>query len=186
NPNILVNTYQNGKDKLVYGFDNTLKFTPVKNLDLMANANIFYTNITYLSGTQQITNNGYSWTGKGSISYKFPGNFTLQLNGNYQAPQILPQGTTRTVEYMDATISKNLKQKLIFTLLLSDVFNSKRNGTNYNTPDYIQQLSRRRETRYLKFTLMYMFGKMDSSLFKKMKQQKKEGGDDQGMGGGGF
>ena len=187
NPNILINTYQNGKDKIVEGLDNTLKFTLVKNLDLMANANIFYTTVNYLSGTQLITNNGYSWTGKASVSYKFPGNFTMQVNGNYQAPQILPQGTTRIVEYMDVTISKNIKQKLTFTLLLSDVFNTKRNGTNYYTPDYIQDLSRRRETRYLRFTAMYTFGKMDASIFKKMKQQKKEGGDDQGGGmGGGF
>ena len=187
NPNVLVNTYQNGTNKFMYGSDNTLKLTPVKSLDLMANTNLFYTTINYLSGTQQINNSGYSWTGKASIKYTFPGNFSMQVNGNYQAPQIIPQGTTRVVEYMDVTISKNLKQKFIFTLLLSDVFNTKRNGTNYNTPDYIQDLSRRRETRYLKFTLMYMFGKMDSSLFKKMKQQKKEGGDDQqGMGGGGF
>ena len=58
-------------------------------------------------------------------------------------------------------------------------------GNNYNTTDYVQDLSRRRETRYIKLTLMYMFGKMDSGLFKKLKQQKKEGGDDQGgMGGG--
>ncbi len=185
NPNILVNTYQNGTNKVVEGFDNTLKLTPVKGLDLMANANIFYTTISYSNPTGTlITNNGYSWTGKASISYKFPANFTMQVNGNYQAPQIIPQGTTRIVQYMDVTISKNIKQKLTFTLLLSDVFNTKRNGTNYNTSEYTQELSRRRETRYLKFTLMYMFGKMDSSLFKKLKQQKKEGGDDQGMGGG--
>ncbi|MEO8762411.1 MAG: outer membrane beta-barrel family protein, partial [Bacteroidia bacterium] len=189
NPNILVNTYQNGKDKIVEGLDNTLKFTPVKSLDLMANANIFYTTISYQNGAQTINNNGYSWTGKASIKYTLPKNFMIiQVNGNYQAPQIIPQGTTRKTEYMDITLSKTVKQKLTFTLLLSDVFNSKRMGTNYNTTDYIQTLSRRRETRYVRFTVMYMFGKMDSSIFKKMKQQKKEGGsDDQGGGmGGGF
>ena len=184
NPNVLVNTYQNGTNKFVYGLDNTLKLTPVKGLDLMANANIFYTTINYLNGTQQINNSGYSWTGKASISYKFPKSFTMQINGNYQAPQIIPQGTTRVVEFMDVSVSKNIKQKLTFTLSVSDLLNTKRQGTNYNTPDYIQDLSRRRETRYIKLTLMYMFGKMDSSLFKKLKQQKKEGGDDQGMGGG--
>ena len=186
NPQVLVNTFQNGKNSAVGGFDNTLKVTPIKNLDLMANTNVFYTSINYLNGTTQITNNGYSWTGKASISYKFPGNFTLQVNGNYQAPQIIPQGTTRVVQYMDVTLSKNLKQKFIFTLLLSDAFNSKRMGTNYVTADYIQDLSRRRESRYVRLSVMYMFGKMDSSIFKKMKQQKKEGGDDQGGMGGGF
>jgi hypothetical protein len=187
NPNILVNTYQNGTNKVVEGFDNTLKLTPIKSLDLMANANIFYTTISYSSPTGTlITNNGWSWTGKASIKYNFPKNFTMQVNGNYQAPQIIPQGTTRVTEFMDVTFSKSIKQKLTFTLLVSDVFNSKKFGTNYDTPQYTQELSRRRETRYIKLTLMYMFGKMDSSLFKKLKQQKKEGGDDQGgMGGGG-
>ena len=186
NPNVLINTYQNGTNKFVYGFDNTLKLTPVKGLDLMANANIFYTTINYLNGVQLINNSGYSWTGKASIKYNFPKNFTMQVNGNYQAPQIIPQGTTRITEFMDVTVSKNIKQKLTFTLLISDVFNSKRFGNNYNTTDYVQDMSRRRETRYIKLTLTYMFGKMDSGLFKKLKQMKKEGGDDQGgMGGGG-
>ena len=183
NPNVLVNTYQNGNNKVVEGLDNTLKLTPVKGLDLMANANIFYTTISYSgSNGTLITNNGYSWTGKASLSYKFPANFIMQVNGNYQAPQIIPQGTTRVTEFMDITISKSIKQKLTFTLLVSDVFNSKRMGTNYSTTDYIQQLSRRRETRYVKLTVMYTFGKMDSNLFKKQKQQKKEGGDDQDSG----
>ncbi|MBS1647607.1 MAG: TonB-dependent receptor [Bacteroidetes bacterium] len=174
NPNILVNTYQNGKNKIMNGLDNTLKITPVKNLDVMLNANIFYTDVSYSSGTQLITNSGFSWTGKASVSYKFPANFTLQLNGNYHAPQIIPQGTTRKVEYLDITVSKTFKQKLTLTLLLSDVFNSKRYGTNYYTADYTQNLSNRRETRYLRFSVSYMFGKMDSSIFKKMKQMKKD------------
>ncbi|MGZ4037008.1 MAG: outer membrane beta-barrel family protein, partial [Bacteroidia bacterium] len=167
NPNVLVNTFQNGKNSLVEGLDNTLKVTPFKNFDVTLNANVFYTTINYLSGTQLIVNNGVSWTGKAGLSYKFPADFSMQVNGNYQAPQILPQGTTREVKYMDVTVSKSIKQKLTFTLLLSDVFNSKRMGTNYVTPDYLQQLSRRRETRYLRLSVTYMFGKLDSSIFKK-------------------
>lgn len=167
NPNVLVNTFQNGRNSLVGGLDNTIKVTPFKNFDVTLNANTFYTTINYLSGSQLILNSGYSWTGKAGLSYKFPADFGLQVNGNYQAPQILPQGRTREVYYMDITASKSIKQKLTFTLLLSDVFNSKRMGTNYNTPDYIQQLSRRRETRYLRLSVTYLFGKLDSSIFKR-------------------
>jgi hypothetical protein len=184
NPNILVNTFQNGSNSFVYGSDNTLKLTLFKNLDLTASANIFYTYITWNNATQQFANSGYSYTAKAMITYRLPGDFTLQMNGNYQAPQIIPQGETRVIQYMDVTLNKMLKRKFNFTLQLSDVFNSKRMGTYYGTTDYIQTMSRRRETRYLKFTVTYMFGKMDASIFKRAKQQK--GGDNQmeGMGGG--
>ena len=118
------------------------------------------------------------------MTYKFPKNISLQLNGNYEAPKIIPQGTTRPQYYMDATLSYNYKYKWMFNLLLSDCFNTKRMGTHYDTPYYIQDMSRRRESRYLRFSITYLFGKMDVSIFKRAKQQK--GGDNQmeGMGGG--
>jgi len=85
-------------------------------------------------------------------TYRFPKNISLQLNGNYEAPKIIPQGTTRPQYYMDATLSYNYKFKWMFNLLLSDCFNTKRMGTHYDTPYYIQDISRRRESRYVRFS----------------------------------
>ena len=59
-------------------------------------------------------------------------------------------------------------------------------GSNYVTPYYTQEMSRRRESRYLRFSITYLFGKMDVSIFKRAKQQKGEGQMDQGGMGGGF
>ncbi len=175
NPNILVSTFQNGSNSFVYGTDNTLKLTLFSKLDITLNSNIFYTNITWTGQGQQYTNHGYSSVEKTGISYKFPASFILQVNGSYQAPQILPQGNTREVKYLDITFTKTIMHFMTATLLLSDAFNSKRMGTDYITPDYIQSMSRRRETRYLKFTLAIMFGKMDASLFKRLKQKPQQG-----------
>jgi outer membrane receptor protein involved in Fe transport len=182
---VLINTFQNGTNSFVYGSEHTLKFTVFKNLDVTANFNYFYTNITWNpSPTTSQTNSGYAYTTKGTLLYKFPKNISLQLNGTYESPKIIPQGTTRPMYFMDATLSYNYKFKWMFNLLLSDAFNSKRMGTHYDTPYYIQDMSRRRESRYLRFSITYLFGKMDVSIFKKAKQQRGDNSQMDGMGGG--
>lgn len=183
---VLINTFQNGKNSITYGWEHTLKVTLFKNLDVTANFNYFYTNISWNPTPTTVQNNtGYSYTTKGTLLYKFPKNISLQLNGTYEAPKIIPQGTTRPMYFGDATLSYNWKFKWMFNLLLSDAFNTKRMGTHYDTPYYLQDLSRRRESRYVRLSVTYLFGKMDVSIFKRAKQQK--GGDNSqmdGMGGG--
>jgi iron complex outermembrane receptor protein len=181
NPTVLVSSFQNGDANISYGTDNTLKFNVFKILDITASANVFHTYITWSNQKEQISNAGYSSTEKLGLSFKFPASFTLQLNGSYQAPQIIPQGTTRAIQYLDITFSKTIYRFMTATILLSDAFNSKRMGTDFNTPDYIQTLSRRRETRYIKFSLSFVFGKMDASIFKRLKQKQGNTGTQDGM-----
>jgi outer membrane receptor protein involved in Fe transport len=183
---LLVNTFQNGTNSFVYGWEHTFKATVFKNLDITANFNGFYTQISWNpTPTTITTNSGYSYTTKLMLTYRLPKNFSLQLNGNYEAPKIIPQGTTRPIYYMDATLSYNYKYKWMFNLLLSDAFNTKRQGTIYDTPYYYQDMSRRRESRYVRFSVTYLFGKMDVSIFKRAKQQKSgDSSQMEGMGGG--
>lgn len=171
---VLVNTFVNGKSSFTNGWDNTIKLTLFKNLDVVVNANVFYTNIT--SGTigNNASNSGYSWFGKANLSYKFPKDFTLQLNGSYEAPKIIPQGTTLKMYFADVTLNKMINKKWILNLTLSDMFNTKRMGSHYDTPYYMQDLSRRREARFVRLNVTYMFGKLDSSIFKR-KGQKRDG-----------
>ena len=70
------------------------------------------------------------------------------------------------------SINKMVGTKWVINATLSDAFNTRRMGTNFQTPYYIQELSRRRESRYVRLTLTYIFGKMDASIFKRAKQMK--------------
>ena len=119
---------------------------------------------------------GYAWNGKTTISYKFPKNITLQVNGNYESPKILLLGVANEIYSMDVSLNYMYKTKWIFNATLSDVFNTRRMGTHFETPYYEQDLSRRRESRYFRFTVTYLFGKMDASIFKRGKQMKGMGG----------
>lgn len=180
-PTVLVNTSINGKNSIRYGLENTFKWTFFKNLDWTVNANIFYIYIKgYVVPTEpEVKAEGYAWNAKTTLAYKFPKQFTLQLNGNYESPKILLLGVAKPIYSMDLSLNKMIGTKWVFNATLSDVFNTRRMGTHYETPYYIQDLSRRRESRYVRFTVTYLFGKMDASIFKRGKQMKGMG-DQQG------
>jgi len=179
--NILISTTVNGKNSIRYGMEHTIKYTFFKNLDVTLNANVFY---VYIRGQIDPSNpflveaKGYAYNAKATVAYRFPKQLTLQINGNYESPKILLLGTTLPLYSMDVSLNKMIGTKWVLNATLSDVFNTRRMGTNYVTPYYNQELSRRRETRYVRFAITYMFGKMDASIFKRAKQMK--GNDQQG------
>jgi len=173
-PSVLVNTTINGKNSIRYGIENTLKYTLFKNFDLTLNANVFY---IYIKGIvvatePEVKREGYAYNAKTTLSYKFPQQITLQVNGNYESPKVLLLGATKPIYSMDVSLNKMFGTKWVLNATLSDAFNTRRMGTHYETPYYIQDLSRRRESRYVRFTVTYLFGKMDASIFKKAKQMK--------------
>lgn len=177
-PNVLVNTSINGDNSIRYGIENTFKYTFFKNLDWTINVNAYY---IYIKGlvvpTEPVVKaEGYAYNAKTTLSYKFPKQFTLQVNGNYESPKILLLGVAKEIYSMDISLNKMIGTKWVFNATLSDVFNTRRMGTHYETPYYIQDLSRRRESRYFRFTVTYIFGKMDASIFKRAKQMKGMGG----------
>lgn len=173
-PSVLVNTSINGKNSIRYGIENTIKYTFFKNLDVTLNANAFY---IYIKGIvvatePEVKREGYAYNGKATLSYRFPKQLTLQVNGNYESPRILLLGASKPIYSMDVSLNKMFGTKWIVNATLSDAFNTRRMGTHYETPYYIQDLSRRRESRYVRLTVTYLFGKMDASIFKKAKQMR--------------
>ncbi|MBX7205157.1 MAG: TonB-dependent receptor [Bacteroidia bacterium] len=174
---ILVSTFTNGKSSWNYGWENTVKFSFAKKLDLTFNANVYYTTITASPATGTtgtLQNSGYSWNGKATVSYKFPKAFTLQWNGSYEAPKIIPQGTTKEVYFMDLSLNKDIGKRLSFNATLSDVFNTKRWGAFYESSTFTQNFSRRWDTRFFRVGLTWRFGETDVSIFRK-KPQRRDG-----------
>ncbi|MEO6301700.1 MAG: outer membrane beta-barrel protein [Bacteroidia bacterium] len=181
-PTVLVNTTVNGKNSVRYGMEHTIKYTFFKNLDATLNANIFYIYIygTVVQGQPDVKAEGYAYNTKATLSYRFPKQLTLQVNGNYESPRILLLGASNPVYSMDVSLNKMIGTKWIINASLSDAFNSRRMGAHYETPYYTQDLSRRRESRYVKLTITHLFGKMDASIFKRGKQLKGLGDQNQG------
>ncbi len=178
NANLIINTFRNGKSSYSYGWENILRITLMKNLTITGTVTPYHIQINYTSNSgESLQASGYSVNTKLVVSYKLPKDFTIQTNGTYEAPKPLAQGKTTDLYFFDISMNKSIKQRFFLNLTLSDVLNSKQRGSNYFTPDYIQHLINRREARYLKFTVTWMFGKPDTSKKKIVKPIKSSGAD---------
>jgi hypothetical protein len=189
---ILVSSYANGTHSLTGGWENTMKIFPVKKLDITLTGNVFYVDIVGGSNENNAQNEGWSWLAKGIVSYKLPMDFTIQVNGTYEAPKILPQGKSIPLYYFDVSLAKDFG---FFTLnfTVSDVMNTKASGSMIDQPygynsetgsysGFTNSTSRRRDERYAKLGVSFRFGKMDASLFKKKKPSSPDsGGGDMGF-----
>lgn len=172
----LLTTFINGSSSSAAGLENTLKIKIFKGLDATANVNLFYQKITAIG----VGNEGVNWMGKLNLDYKFAKFWNIQMSGLYESPKVIPQGTRRENYFADFAIRRELGKMGSLSLSVSDIFNTKRMGAHTETAYFIQDMQRRRESRYVSLGLMLRFGKPDFSLFKK--QQRKPG--DSGMQGG--
>lgn len=189
NPSVTVNTFANGRDQWRYGFENTLRVNWTKKFTTTLNADVFYVylNSGIIDGQPETVSEGWSYKGKIGLNYTLPWSLQLQVNGNYEAPKAILNGQSRELYFMDVSLNKMINMKWIFNLTLSDAFNTKQYGYYISTDTYYQDATRRRESRFIRFTITYLFGKFDTSIFKKMGKKGGGGGTDMGgQGGDGF
>jgi iron complex outermembrane receptor protein len=173
----LLTTFINGSSSTGAGFENTLKLKLLKGLNATANVNTFYQKIE----TETVGNEGWNWMGKLNFDYNFAKNWTAQLSGQYESPRIIPQGEMREQYFADFALRYNLGIMGSVSLSVSDIFDTKRMGSQTETAYFSQDLARRRESRYVQLGVMLRFGKPDFSLLKK--QRKPGDGGVQGGGG---
>ncbi|WP_143309284.1 TonB-dependent receptor domain-containing protein [Chitinophaga vietnamensis] len=195
----LLTQYINANRNNSYGAELTFKNQIIPGWDLTTNVNLYQTELQVVNNGQNFDNRGFSWMGKINSETKLPANFTLQINATYQAPTIaLPnnggggggggrgggggggmmmipasaQGTIKGFSMVDVAIRKDfLKNKAAsLTLSLSDIFNTRQYELNQLTPAFDQDYIRKRESRVLKLNFSYRFGKFDTNLFRKKKQ----------------
>ena len=182
-PDVLVNTTINGDNSFRYGMEHTIKYTFASKLDVTFNLNAYSIFIRgqVLSSEPVVTAQGFAFDAKTILSYRLPKQLTIQLNSGYESPRILLLGRTLPVYSTDISLAKRFGSKWSANVTVSDVFNTRRMGTIYSTPYYTQELSRRREARYVRFSVSYMFGKMDASIFKRAKQRTGDQGSQDGL-----
>lgn len=171
--NVLITTFINGKANTAYGWENAFKFSFFKRkLDLTLSGTVFYVNINANTSEGLLENSGLSWNTKAMLTYKLPAAFTAQVNGSYEAPRIIPQGTTISVYSMDFSLNKDVNKKLSLNFTINDVFNTKRFGSQFETNFVSQDLSRRRDVRFFRVGFTYRFGEWDASIFRKRKPSR--------------
>jgi len=172
---------------ITYGFEATghLQLLPIWDATISANLFQNQINVGDTAKAKYVSDqSGFSWIAKVNTNIKLPGNFSLQINGNYESPKVVPQGKLQEVYWVDVALRKNLwKNKATIVINCSDIFNTRKYTTIYNVPGfYNETYYRDRETRVGNITFTYRFGKSDFGKSAAGDKRKGKGAkDDNGM-----
>jgi hypothetical protein len=95
-------------------------------------------------------------------------NMSFEFSGEYESPEVLPQGKNLEQYEVDLGFRKDiLNKKGTITFSVDDLFNTDRHGTVYDTESFYQESFRRWRVRSFRLTFSYKFGNSDFTLFKR-------------------
>jgi len=155
---------QNLNTGLTYGLELIGKMQLLPKWDATLSFNFFQNEVRGANIDPVLNNSGFSWFSKLNTNIKLPKDFSVQINGNYEAPKVAAQGTLKEVYWLDVAVRKNLlKNKATLTANVSDILNTRKYTTVYDYPAYTQTTYRDRETRIGNISFTYRFGRSESS-----------------------
>jgi len=108
-------------------------------------------------------------------TFKLPYKFDFQLTYSYRAPFDTPQGTMKDMQMANLALSKKfLKDKMTATFRVSDPLQNQRFGFDFESSQYTQDFTRRRDTRTFTVALNWRFGELKDRDRPKRDQAPKE------------
>jgi outer membrane receptor protein involved in Fe transport len=175
-PNAILSTFINATTTNRYGVELTWqhKFNP--NFDLTPTVELEYQKVNANVTGIDLSNEGVNWEAKLIANYKiadvksrFFNNFSFQLTGEYESPQVIPQGKQLAQYVADFAIRKDFMKnnRAGLTFAINDVFNSRRWGTIYDTDQFYQDAYNRWNVRNFRLTFSLKFGDANFSFSKR-------------------
>ncbi|HYD20751.1 MAG TPA: outer membrane beta-barrel family protein, partial [Flavipsychrobacter sp.] len=152
---------------VTYGLELTGQLQLISKIwDVTLNSNFFRNEIRGSNIDPALDNSGFGWFAKLNTNIKLPADFSIQLNGNYEAPKVVAQGFRQEVYWIDVALRKNFWDgKANLVLNVSDIFNTRKYNTDFDFGPYLQTNYNDRETRIGNITFSYRFGSSEARSF---------------------
>jgi hypothetical protein len=185
-PNAIVNTFINAQFTNRMGAEFTLQQKVGKGLEFIPSVNIQYRKLRAEVGDLKLNNEGANWAASLITNYKVTSksalfnNLYFQLTGEYESPEIIPQGRNRAEYQVDFALRKEFLKKNAggITFAVNDVLNSNTWGQIYETDYFYQDSYRRWNVRNFRLTFTYRFGKSDFNNKKEGRNRENGEGSD--------
>jgi outer membrane receptor protein involved in Fe transport len=179
-------TFKNLASGTSYGLELVSRLQPANWLDFTLSGNIFQTTIRGTISEGDLNNSTFTWNARFIGNARANKTLSFQVIGNYNAPNIIPQGTFVAIYGIDLAIKKEVfKGKGSLTLNVSDLFDWREFGINQTGTNFVSENRRKRETQVATLNFMYRFGSKDFAPARRRNSKGNEG-DMNGGGGGEF
>jgi len=175
--NVAIQSRQNADTKASTGFELINQIQVFNNLDATLTGNLFYSKINAENISEDFSNENFSWTLNLLTNWLIPNWFSLQVQGNYRGPIILPQGQIEPQYSLNMGLRKDiLNGKATVSVNVSDIFNTRNFRITTNNPRFDEKRVFQWETRVGTLAFTYRFGgfKEESGG----NNSRREGGDD--------
>jgi len=170
---VTITTPQNLTKNVSSGFELISKVDVAKAWNFTANVNLYQSKIEGVPAFGIIENSGFSWNANLTNNFVLPYSITLQLKGDYRAPEVMAQGTRNAMYGLDAGAKYDFKdKKSSLSLNVRDVFNSRAWSMTTDANNTVIDFRRRMQGTMANLTFSYRFGKNDFSFKKKKPEQQ--------------
>ncbi|MES2417919.1 MAG: TonB-dependent receptor [Bacteroidota bacterium] len=171
---VTISTPQNLTRSTASGVELIGKYDVVKAWNFTANINLYQSKIQGVPAFGIVENAGFSWNANLTNNFVLPYSITLQVKGDYRAPEVMAQGKRNAMYGMDAGAKYDFKsKKSSLSLNIRDVFATRKwtmtTTGNTSTVDF----SRYMQGTMANLTYSYRFGKTDFG-FKKAKKSDEQ------------
>lgn len=142
------------------GFEFIARTDITNKWNITSNLNLYKNSIKGNSALGVSDNSGFAWNANLTSNVTLPYNLSLQLRGDYQAPQAIAQGKSKANSGMDAALRYDFyKHKASLSLNGRDIFDTRKFGYITNDGTYQNDVNRRFQSRMFLLTLSYRFGR---------------------------
>jgi len=157
--NSAVQLWTNANRRNSTGLELINQFQLSSNFDATLSGNLFYSEIKGSNIQEGFDNSSFSWTVSLLSNIAFPGIATVQLQGEYRGPIILPQGEIDPMYGLNVGLRRNLfSNRATLSLNVSDLFNTRAFKIKTEDRKFIQERLFNSETRIGTISFSYRFG----------------------------
>lgn len=164
--NYAISTRANVDQSVITGGELIIIYKPFPWLKNTISGSANYKEYTDSNPITDWNNKGFSWGVKyvGRIDF-WKKTASFQINWNYRAPYVTPQGTFVRNPGITLSLDKRFfDKKLSVTLKATDIFNIMSSSGTQEIPGIYRDFEYKWLTRRVYVTLSYRFGKMDNKL----------------------
>ncbi len=172
--NVTIQTRENADTRSATGLEliNQLQLTDW--FDATLTGNFFHSKVSGENIERGFSNSNFSWTVSLLSNMAIPKFLTLQLQGNYRGPMVMPQGEIRPFWTVNLGARRDVfNNKGTISLNVSDIFNTGVFKIYTEDERFVQDRVFSRETRIATLSFTYRFGG-----FQERKSERTQGGGD--------
>lgn len=147
---------ENLKGQEAFGADINFSYALTGWWKLDANFNFFRAITDGTNLDETFESDTYTWFARQTSQFTLPQGITMQLRGNYDAPERVPQGKRKAIYFIDYSVRKDLwKGKGSITLNAIDVFNSRKARSRLEGDNFLSDITTQFQRRQVNLVLSY-------------------------------